>query len=96
MSEKERKILIIQNYFKDKPVDRVWLFGSYARGDFSNSSDIDLLVDFNQTISLLTQAKYIIDLEEMLEIPVDIVPEDCLLPEIKPFVDQDKFLIYER
>ena len=96
MFEKEKNISIIQNYFKDKPVDKVWLFGSYARGDFKPSSDLDLLVDFDDTVSLLAHAQFLIDLEELLETPVDIVPSDCLYPEVVPFVDKDKILIYER
>lgn len=96
MFEKEKNIEIIRNYFKDKPVNRVWLFGSYARDDYKPSSDFDLLVDFSQTISLFTHAGYKIELEELLEKAVDLVPSDCLVPEIKPFVDKDKILIYER
>ena len=35
-------------YFKDKPVNRVWLFGSYVRGDADATSDIDVLVDIDK------------------------------------------------
>jgi len=37
----------IADYFKDKPVKNVYLFGSYARGDADESSDVDLLVDLD-------------------------------------------------
>ena len=30
-------ILLLSGYFKDKPVNKVWLFGSYARGDYNEN-----------------------------------------------------------
>ena len=36
----------ITAFFADKPVNKVWLFGSYARGDADEKSDVDVLVDF--------------------------------------------------
>lgn len=37
------QIQILQGYFKDKPVLKVYLFGSYARGEADEDSDVDLL-----------------------------------------------------
>jgi predicted nucleotidyltransferase len=44
----------ITEFFADKPVNKVWLLGSYARGDADEKSDVDVLVDldFSKTISL--------------------------------------------
>ena len=36
----------IAEYFREQPVNRAWLFGSFARGDETPDSDIDILVDF--------------------------------------------------
>ena len=36
-----------QRYFKDKPVKKVYLFGSYARGDAQENSDMDILVELD-------------------------------------------------
>ncbi|MEO6833859.1 MAG: nucleotidyltransferase domain-containing protein [Chitinophagaceae bacterium] len=36
---------VVVAYFQDKPVKQVWLFGSYARGEADEKSDIDLLVE---------------------------------------------------
>ena len=38
---------VVADYFKDKPVHQVYLFGSYARGDADENSDIDLMVDLD-------------------------------------------------
>jgi uncharacterized protein len=53
----------------------VRLFGSAARGDADEHSDIDLLVDFEPGRSLLDQAGLVLDLEELLSRKVDVVTE---------------------
>ena len=39
---------IVKNYFKDKPVKNVYLFGSYANGSANENSDIDLLIEIDK------------------------------------------------
>ena len=51
------------------------VFGSVARGDADESSDIDLLVDFEPDRSLLDHAALVLDLEELLGHKVDVVTE---------------------
>ena len=53
----------------------VRIFGSVARGDQQENSDLDLVVRFDPERSLLDHAGLIIDLEELLGIQVDIVSE---------------------
>lgn len=88
----------IAEYFKTQPVLKAWLFGSYARGEETPLSDVDILVEFdNQArVSLLKHAAMICDLEKILDCPVDIVPEKTLRPRVRNSVNQDKQLIYER
>ena len=87
----------IADYFKTQPIQRAWLFGSYARGDESPLSDVDILVQFDEGgVSLLKHAAMICELEKILDRPVDIVPEKMLRPRVRESVDQDKKLIYER
>lgn len=88
---------MIADYFKTQPIQRAWLFGSYARGDESPLSDVDILVQFDEGgVSLLKHAAMICELEKILDRPVDIVPEKMLRPRVRESVDQDKKLIYER
>ena len=49
-------IQTIQEYFATQPIKKAWLFGSYARGEEQEDSDIDLLVVFDEKehVSLLT------------------------------------------
>ena len=89
---------LIADYFKTQPIRKAWLFGSFARGEETPLSDVDLLVQFddNARVSLLKHAAMICELEEILDRPVDIVPEGTLYPRIAESINQDKILIYER
>ena len=87
-----------QEYFVSKSVKKVWVFGSYARGEQTASSDIDIIIDYgNQPKpSLFTLATLKDELENLFNTKVDLVPEDCIYDNIRPFIDKDKILIYER
>jgi uncharacterized protein len=56
----------------------VRIFGSVARGDATASSDIDFLVDLEPGRSLLDLGGLLMDLEELLGTPVDVVTENGL------------------
>ena len=87
----------IANYFKTQPVVKAWLFGSFARGEETPVSDVDILVQYDKDgVSLLKHAAMICELEKILDRPVDIVEDGTLHPRIKERVNQDKKLIYER
>ena len=83
---------------KKQPVTRAWLFGSFARGEETPLSDVDLLVQFDETarVSLLKHASMTNELEALLERPVDLVPIKKLRPSVRANVDNDKKLVYER
>ena len=97
-TQTKNMILIIANYFKSQPVLRAWLFGSFARGEETPWSDMDILVQYDRTkpIGLLKIADIKSDLENMLGREVDIVEEGTLRPWAFESVDKDKILIYER
>ena len=88
----------IADYFKTQPILRAWIFGSFARGEETPLSDVDLLVQFDKDarVSLLKHASMINDLEALLDRSVDLVPDGRLYPRIAESVNQDKILIYER
>lgn len=88
---------IIADYFKTQPVVKAWLFGSFARGEETPLSDVDLLVQYEgEGISLLQHASMLNDLERIIERPVDIVEDGTLRPRIMENVNQERKLIYER
>ena len=90
-------IPLIAKYFASQPVKKAWLFGSYARGEETPESDVDILVqlDYTQPIGI-RYFKMICDLEEKLGRKVDLVDERGLMPFARPYVDNDKILMYER
>lgn len=88
---------IIADYFKTQPVLKAWLFGSFARGEETPDSDVDIMVllDYSQRIGL----RYFgmaLDLEKLLGREVDLVKEGQLLPFARQTAEKDKTLIYER
>ena len=94
----ESVINAIKAYLSSQPVDKAWLFGSFSRGEETDSSDVDLLVSFDNSakISLMKIAGMSIDLEELLGRSVDLVAEGSLRPYAVQTVNRDKILIYER
>ena len=87
----------IADYFKTQPIQRAWLFGSFARGEETPLSDVDLLVQYSEGgISLLKHCAMINELEELLDRPVDLIEDGTLLPFAIESANRDKKLIYER
>ncbi len=90
---------IITNYFRNRPVKKVYLFGSYAENRQTDSSDIDLVVDVDyaeQNVSLLDFIGWKLDLEKLVGKKIDLVSDDGLSKYIRPFVDKAKVLLYEK
>ncbi len=88
----------IAEYFKTQPVLKVWLFGSYARGEQTENSDVDILIvpDKSQHFSLFTLSGMYEDLKELLGREVDLITDGGLMPFARESADHDKILIYER
>lgn len=74
--------------------DRIYLFGSYARGDANKDSDIDLRID-KGAIRGLQMGGLAADLEDALGIPVDLVPTGSLDSKFLKSISDDEVLLYE-
>ena len=88
---------LIAHFFSQQPVLRVYLFGSFSRGEAKENSDIDLLVelDYSQPIGLeFIQMQF--DLQNLLGRKVDLISARGLSRHIQPIIDQEKKLLYER
>ena len=66
---KKLLIPVFQNY----NVRRAVLFGSYSKGSATPESDVDLIMEFNAPVTLITISKIKNQLESILESNVDIV-----------------------
>ena len=60
----------------------VRVFGSVARGDATEASDVDFLVDLEPGRSLMDLGGLLMDLQELLERDVDVVTESGLRPRV--------------
>ena len=78
-------------------VRRAWLFGSFARGDETSGSDIDILIDVPKEASftLFDLAGIRERIKKQAGRKVDIVMERALRPSVKERIKQDMELIYE-
>jgi len=93
----DKQVQSIRKFFSDKPVVRAYLFGSYVRGEASDKSDIDILVDLDYSVPIgLEFISMALDLEDMLERKVDLVSSKGISKYIVPFIETEKKLIYER
>ena len=77
MDQSEIKNIILSHLKGFDPI-KVGIFGSYARGDNKKGSDIDILVEFKESLSLLTLIKLENDLSEILGVKVDLVTTGAL------------------
>lgn len=75
---------------------RVGVFGSYARGEQNRESDLDILIQFRDRISLLTLVQIEQGLSDELGIPIDLVTENSIRnPRLKNSIYKDLITIYE-
>ena len=65
---------------------KVSVFGSCVRGEMSEGSDIDFLVDFEEEYSLLDHAGLLVGLEDLFARKVDVVPRGALRPFLRDTV----------
>ena len=88
----------MQDFFPAYPVEKAWIFGSYARGEETRKSDIDVMVRFdkNARISLLDYVGIKLDLEEKMHKKVDLVEEGQLRRWAQESAENEKILVYER
>lgn len=85
----------VADYFKDKPVKEVYLFGSYARGEAREDSDIDLgIIIENKKLSLWQFAGMALGLEELLKTHVDLVEINLMHNWVKKGYEEDKIVLY--
>jgi uncharacterized protein len=79
-----------------KPL-KIAIFGSYARGENKEGSDLDILVhlDYTYPVSLLKLVSIEQSISDALGVGVDIVTEKSLSPYLRPFIEKDLRYILE-
>ena len=90
LREKREDILRIA---KEYGAYNVRIFGSVARGEDDEQSDIDLLVDLEPGRSLLDLGGLLMDLQDFLQSDVDVVTERGLKTRIKDQVLKEAIVL---
>jgi uncharacterized protein len=70
-------------------VRNVRIFGSFARGEQRRTSDVDLLVDLPDGMSLFGLSGLKIKLEEAVKRKVDVIPADSIKPALRKYILAD-------
>jgi predicted nucleotidyltransferase len=70
-------------------VSSLEIFGSVARDEAAEGSDVDLLVEFNRPVGLLEFARLQLRLEAILGSRVDLVTSDALKPGFRAVIEQN-------
>jgi len=93
-----RLIQKISNYFANQPIEKAWVFGSFARGEQTRKSDLDILVSFTvgSKINLFNYIHIVNDLKQITGKKIDLVEDGQLKSFARASAEQDKVLIYER
>jgi len=65
------------------------IFGSVARGDQREDSDLDLVVRFEPDRSLFDHGGLICDLEELLDVKVDVVSEGGMREQFRLYIEKE-------
>ncbi|QUH22432.1 nucleotidyltransferase family protein [Methanobacterium alkalithermotolerans] len=95
--EKEEILKLIRNLnpqIQDKYNAQIKaIFGSYVRGEETPDSDLDVLVEFNESANLLDLVELSQFLEDEIHINIDVVPIDTVRKEIKKQVMKEAILV---
>ncbi|OGH83927.1 MAG: hypothetical protein A2261_03240 [Candidatus Magasanikbacteria bacterium RIFOXYA2_FULL_44_8] len=82
--------IAVKPILKNAGVKKMSLFGSFARGDHHDDSDVDMLVEFAKPVGLFSFSDLKNKLEQKLKRKVDLVSNKGISPLIQRYIDQDK------
>lgn len=80
---------------RNNDVAKIGVFGSMARGEATEKSDVDLLVDFSQRKSLLALVRLERELSTALKRKVQLLTEAAISPYIRDRIKRELKVIYE-
>lgn len=85
---------IVTQYGRQYGAERIYLFGSYARGEATQNSDVDLRID-KGTIRGIMLGGLLVDLETSLHKKVDLITTASLRPDFLNEIKKEEVLLYE-
>jgi predicted nucleotidyltransferase len=87
---------IVEPIAKKYGVERVYLFGSYARGDATDNSDVDLRVDKGALKGVFALNGLYTEIQETLQTKVDLLTTGSLNDEFLRKIQKEEVLLYEK
>lgn len=79
---KQQKLMLEKKY----KINQVGIFGSYIRGEQTQKSDLDILIDYQEAPSLITLIELEYYLSDIVGIKVDLVTKKGLKPQLKDYI----------
>ncbi len=86
----EKLISILQRH----GAKRIEIFGSYARGEAKPGSDLDIIVEFKETKSLMELVGIEQELEDVLGIKVDLLTKASISPYLKKIIEKESMVVF--
>lgn len=80
---------LVEPIFKKYGVEKAYIFGSYARGDYNEDSDIDIIIVAKNIKSLFIIGMILESLKQALNKEVDLIEEECFEDEQLEDYDQE-------
>ena len=80
---------------RDNDVARLEVFGSIARGEANENSDVDLLVEFSKRKTLLDVVSLERKMSTVLGRKVDLLTEAAISPYLREQINRDRRVVYE-
>jgi predicted nucleotidyltransferase len=87
------ELATLQDLLRKHQVLHASIFGSYARGEATTDSDLDVLVSYAPGVSLFDHFDLKEELESYSGKKVDVVSERALSRHIRPYIERDKVVI---
>jgi predicted nucleotidyltransferase len=85
---------IIQPIAERYGVEKVTLFGSYARGEATFESDVDLRVDCGKIRGYFKLGGFYNELEEQLQVHIDLLTTDALNEDFLRRISKEEVVLY--
>jgi len=82
--------------YKNQGINYLGLFGSFARGENNYQSDIDLLIDFDETKSLFDLVNIQLFFQNTLGKKVDLAMKGNLKKSLESYINKDLITVYEK
>jgi len=91
--DRNQKFRLIVEILEKEGAETASIFGSFARGEETDKSDIDIIVKFKGVKSLLDLARIEREITEKIGIKADLQTEKSMSPYIAKYIENDKLAI---